>query len=74
MIEFGYALKRLSKVTKTVEQLIERNQDLVTANDKLRKQLETYDAREVARERIIQDLEKQLNGREVVPTSEDIHP
>ena len=41
MIEFGYALKRLDLLKKTVEQLIHRNQELVEANKKLRAQIET---------------------------------
>lgn len=60
-MEYGHVLTRLRKVTKTTEALIRRNNDLELANRKLREQLDTYDAREVARERIIQDLEKK-NG------------
>lgn len=59
---YEYALKRLRLVTNTVDKLIRRNNELEVSNRKLREALETYDAREVSRERIIQDLEKKLNG------------
>lgn len=70
---YEYTLKRLQLVTDTVNKLIRRNNELETANRKLRDTLPTYDAREVSRERIIQSLEKKLDAK-VVHTSEDIHP
>lgn len=54
---YGFIFNRLSKLEKSLKNLVEQNEALIKANDILRKNEETYQAREAARERIIQSLD-----------------
>lgn len=59
---FSRYLNSVAKLDKYLRNLLEINKELSVANHKLRSQLGTFEVREQARERIIQDLEKKLNG------------
>lgn len=68
--EYAFIFNRLKKLDKSIRGIAHQNTELKEANRKLRLEHDTWKNREAARERV---LEK-LNGRELVPTSEDIHP
>lgn len=54
--EYRNALSRLTKVKKDFEALIQKNMQLVEANRKLRKDRETFELREQARERVFESI------------------
>jgi FtsZ-binding cell division protein ZapB len=56
--EHKFIFNRLNKLTKSLVGVVKQNQQLKEANDKLRKEHDTWQNREAARERVIQKLQE----------------
>lgn len=57
---FNKYLNSVAKLDRYMRNLLEINKDLSAANHKLRSQLGTFEAREAARERIMNGLNSEL--------------
>lgn len=62
MSDYKYAFKRLDKLRKTIEQLVNQNTELREANSKLRQSFDSYEQRDAARERLLRKQELQTVG------------
>jgi len=65
--EYKYVFNRLRKLEGSIKQIVRQNSELKEANNKLRLEHDTWQQRETARERILEQLTRGDNHVQLPP-------